>query len=42
MSETRVAIVAAGTTKFGARKATFRDLISEAAKATFDSNDRIT
>ncbi len=42
MTETRVAIVAAGTTKFGKRHATFRDLISEAAKATFDSNERLS
>jgi acetyl-CoA C-acetyltransferase len=42
MSETRVAIVAAGTTKFGKRHATFRDLIAEAAKATFDSNEKLS
>ncbi len=42
MTDSRVAIVAAGTTRFGKRHATFRDLIAEAAKATFDSNDRIS
>lgn len=37
----RVVVVAAGITKFGTRKATFRDLISEAGKATFDNNENI-
>lgn len=33
----RVALVGAGVTKFGVRKATYRDLIWEAGKACFDS-----
>jgi acetyl-CoA C-acetyltransferase len=33
----RVALVGAGVTRFGVRKATFRDLIWEAGKACFDS-----
>ena len=33
----RVAVVGAGVTKFGVRKATYRDLIWEAGKACFDS-----
>jgi acetyl-CoA C-acetyltransferase len=33
----RVALVGAGVTKFGVRKATYRDLIWEAGKAGFDS-----
>ena len=33
----RVAMVGAGVTKFGVRKATYRDLIWEAGKACFDS-----
>jgi acetyl-CoA C-acetyltransferase len=33
----RVALVAAGVTRFGVRKATYRDLIWEAGKACFDS-----
>ena len=37
----RAVIVAAGMTKFGEREATFRDLIAEAGKATFDSNKHI-
>jgi len=42
MGKGRVALVAAGMTKFGKRKATFRDLIAEAGKATFDSNKNIS
>ncbi|MBW1736155.1 MAG: hypothetical protein JRJ69_01055 [Deltaproteobacteria bacterium] len=42
MGQKRVALVAAGITKFGKRKATFRDLIAEAGKATFDSNKNIS
>ena len=42
MKRKRVALVAAGMTKFGKRKATFRDLIAEAGKATFDSNKNIS
>ena len=38
----RVAVVAAGMIKFGPREASFRDLISEAGKATFDSNKNIS
>jgi acetyl-CoA C-acetyltransferase len=38
----RVALVAAGMTKWGKRAATFRDLISEAGKATFDNNKNIS
>ena len=34
---TRVALVGAGVTKFGVRKASYRDLIWEAGKACFDS-----
>ena len=34
---TKVALVGAGVTKFGVRKATYRDLIWEAGKACFDS-----
>jgi acetyl-CoA C-acetyltransferase len=34
---TRVALVGAGVSKFGVRKATYRDLIWEAGKACFDS-----
>lgn len=37
-SEERVALVAAGMIRWGRRAATFRDLIAEAGKATFDSN----
>lgn len=38
----RVAVVAAGTSKkWGVYPGTYRDLISEAGKATFDSNPRI-
>jgi acetyl-CoA C-acetyltransferase len=33
----RVALIGAGVTKFGVRKATYRDLIWEAGKACFDS-----
>ena len=33
----RVALVGAGVSKFGVRKATYRDLIWEAGKACFDS-----
>ena len=33
----RVALVGAGMTRFGVRKATYRDLIWEAGKACFDS-----
>ena len=33
----RVAVVGAGVSRFGVRKATFRDLIWEAGKACFDS-----
>lgn len=33
----KVAVVAAGVTKFGVRQATFRDLAAEAGKAVFDS-----
>ena len=33
----KVALVGAGMTRFGIRKATFRDLIWEAGKACFDS-----
>ncbi|MBI2954369.1 MAG: thiolase family protein [Chloroflexi bacterium] len=33
----RVAVVAGGASKFGARQATYRDLISEAGKACYDS-----
>jgi acetyl-CoA C-acetyltransferase len=33
----RVALVGAGVTKFGVRKATYRDLVWEAGKACFDS-----
>ena len=33
----RVALIGAGMTRFGARKATYRDLIWEAGKACFDS-----
>ena len=33
----KVALVGAGVTKFGVRKATYRDLIWEAGKACFDS-----
>lgn len=39
--EKKVAVVAAGITRWGARQATYRDLISEAGKATFDSNKNI-
>jgi len=42
MKRQRVALVAAGMTKFGKRDATFRDLAAEAGKATFDSNKNIT
>lgn len=41
MKKKRVAIVAAGLTRFGNRQATFRDLIAEAGKATFDNNKSI-
>lgn len=41
MKQKRVAIVAAGMTRWGKREATFRDLIAEAGKATFDSNRNI-
>jgi len=41
MKQKRVAIVAAGITRFGNRQATFRDLIAEAGKATFDNNKNI-
>jgi acetyl-CoA C-acetyltransferase len=34
---TRVALIGAGVSKFGVRKATYRDLIWEAGKACFDS-----
>ncbi|MBI2954787.1 MAG: 3-ketoacyl-CoA thiolase [Chloroflexi bacterium] len=37
----RVAVVAAGMTRFGVRQATYRDLIQEAGKAAFDSNKNI-
>lgn len=37
----RVALVAAGLTRFGARKAGLKDLIWEAGKAVFASNSRI-
>jgi acetyl-CoA C-acetyltransferase len=37
----RVALVAAGITRWGKRQATFRDLVAEAGKATFDSNTNI-
>lgn len=40
--EKKVAIVAAGVTRWGARQASYRDLISEAGKATFDSNPNIS
>ena len=40
--EKKVAIVAAGITQWGARQATYRDLISEAGKATFESNKNIS
>jgi acetyl-CoA C-acetyltransferase len=36
-----VAIVAAGITRWGKRDATFRDLVAEAGKATFDSNPNV-
>lgn len=42
MKEKKIAIVAAGMTRFGKRAATFRDLIAEAGKATFDSNKQIS
>ena len=42
MGTKRVALVAAGMTKWGKREATFRDLIAEAGKATFDSNQSIS
>jgi acetyl-CoA C-acetyltransferase len=42
MGQKRVALVAAGITKFGKRKATFRDLIAEAGKATFDNNKNVS
>ena len=35
----RVALVGAGVTKFGVRKASYRDLIWEAGKVCFDSTD---
>jgi acetyl-CoA C-acetyltransferase len=38
----RVALVAAGMTTWGKRAATFRDMISEAGKATFDNNKNIS
>jgi len=38
----RVALVAAGMTRFGVRQATYRELIQEAGKACFDSNKNIT
>jgi acetyl-CoA C-acetyltransferase len=37
----RVAVVGAGVSRFGVRKATFRDLIWEAGKACFDSAPRL-
>ena len=37
----RVALVAAATNQWGKRAATFRDLVAEAGKATFDSNPNI-
>jgi len=42
MGNKRVALVAAGMTRFGKRQATFRDLVAEAGKATFDSNKNIS
>ncbi len=41
MKQKRVAIVAAGMTRWGKREATFRDLIAEAGKATFDNSKNI-
>jgi len=41
MGNKRVALVAAGISRFGKRQATFRDLIAEAGKSTFDSNKNI-
>jgi len=41
MKQKRVAVVAAGMTRWGKREATFRDLIAEAGKATFDNNKNI-
>ncbi len=41
MATRKVAVVAAGLTKWGIRQATYRDLISEAGKATLDSNPNI-
>jgi acetyl-CoA C-acetyltransferase len=38
----RVALVGAGVSKFGVRKATYRDLLWEAGKACFDSVPRLT
>lgn len=38
----KVAMIAAGITKWGARQATFRDLASEAGKAAFDSNPNLS
>ena len=38
----RVALVAAGITRFGVRQATYRELIQEAGKAAFDSNKNIS
>ncbi|MBI4319605.1 MAG: thiolase family protein [Chloroflexi bacterium] len=38
----RVALVAAGMTRFGVRQATYRELIQEAGKAAFDSNRNIS
>ncbi len=37
----RVALVAAGMSKFGVREATYRDIISEAGKLTLDNNKNI-
>ncbi|MBI4319099.1 MAG: thiolase family protein [Chloroflexi bacterium] len=37
MNVRRVALVAGGMSRFGVRQATYRDLVSEAGKATFDS-----